>query len=69
MISLNLNIKYYYRDVMEKVLSMCGPPEMVVSVTTTVDVMVMSPPPTPSLSEASLTEARRPTLMRSARPP
>lgn len=69
MISLNLNIKYYYRDVMEKVLSMCGPPEMVVSMTTTVGVMVMSPPPTPSLSEASLTEARRPTLTRSARPP
>lgn len=69
MISLNLNIKYYCRDVMEKVLSMCGPPEMVVSMTTTVDVMVMSPPPTPSLSEASLTEARRPTLTRSARPP
>lgn len=69
MISLNLNIKYYCRDVMEKVLSMCGLQEMVVSMTTTVDVMVMSPPPTPSLSEASLTEARRPTLTRSARPP
>lgn len=54
---------------MEKVLSMCGLQEMVVSMTMTVDVMVMSPPLTPSLSEASLTEARRPTLMRSAHPP
>lgn len=54
---------------MEKVLSMCGLQEMVVSMTMTVDVMVMSPPPTPSLSEASLTEARHPTLMRSVHPP